>query len=154
MASASARTLSQSVRRIKPGALFLITISLTDSDEYSRSDLLAAIESEVISFCVVLESSSVNSQTYQEINNLIHEVELLWVKGHIGIVGNETVDTFPKLGCTLCESLDHKLSPIDLAHFALKPFIQNSKDTLLKLTRATSLKPCNLVLQKKIGLMA
>ncbi|GJQ73274.1 hypothetical protein Trydic_g13646 [Trypoxylus dichotomus] len=58
-------------------------------------------------------------QTYQEIH-LIHKIELVWVKGHIGIVGNETVDTFAKLGCTVSEILDHKLYPNDLVHFALK----------------------------------
>ncbi|GJQ77685.1 hypothetical protein Trydic_g12809 [Trypoxylus dichotomus] len=60
-------------------------------------------------------------QTYQKIHSLVHAVELLWGKEHIGIVGNETVGTFAILGCTLPEILDHKLSPIDLAQFALKP---------------------------------
>ncbi|GJQ86848.1 hypothetical protein Trydic_g23106 [Trypoxylus dichotomus] len=70
----------------------------------------------------LLESSFLREkEDYQEIHNLIQEVELLWVKGHIGIVGNESVDTFAKLGCTLRESLDHKLFPIDLDQFALKP---------------------------------
>lgn len=58
MSSALARTVARPVRRIKPGALFLITISLRSSDEFSRQDLVDCFGSDLISFCVALERSS------------------------------------------------------------------------------------------------
>ncbi|GJQ82903.1 hypothetical protein Trydic_g5907 [Trypoxylus dichotomus] len=83
-------------------------------------------------------------QTYHESHGFIHKAELLWVNGCIGIVGNETEDTFAKLECTLSEILDHKLSPIDSAQFALQPiysyFVKTNTGNFYKAMQPTPAK--------------
>lgn len=79
MSSAPARLAAQPVKRIKPGALFLITISLTSSDEFTRSDLLSAFEADAISYCIALEKSSEKSQVSLHIHAFFELSEKMFV---------------------------------------------------------------------------
>ncbi|KAK9731380.1 hypothetical protein QE152_g13696 [Popillia japonica] len=90
---------------------------------YLRSTPIKVILAEACELPLHLESAvekmkSINISSavnlLLEIVKLRFEVEILWVKAHSEIIGNEMADETEKLGCECMEVLDHFLVPRDI----------------------------------------